>query len=191
MKTSQEGINLIKKFEGCKLTAYKCPAGVWTIGYGHTDGVKKGQKITKARAEEYLKNDLIKYEKGVENLVKVTLNQNQFNALVSFAYNCGLSALKTSTLLKKLNKKDYKGASNEFLRWNKANRRVLEGLNTRRKAERDLFDKISNETIYIVQKGDTLSKIAKKYNTTYQALAKLNNIKNPNLIRIGQQLKIK
>ena len=120
LKTSQEGINLIKKFEGCRLTAYKCPAGVWTIGYGHTDDVKKGQKITKAKAEEYLKNDLIKYEKGVERLVKVKLNQNQFNALISFAYNRGLGALKTSTLLKKLNKQDYKGASNEFLRYSSA-----------------------------------------------------------------------
>lgn len=191
MKTSQEGINLIKKFEGCKLIAYKCPAGVWTIGYGHTGGVKQGQKITQTQAEKYLKDDLTKYEKGVESLVKVTLNQNQFNALVSFAYNCGLGALKTSTLLKKLNKKDYKGASNELLRWNKASGRVLEGLKARRKAEKALFDKIPTETIYVVQKGDSLIKIANKYNTTYQTLAKLNNIKNPNLIRVGQKLKIK
>ena len=191
METSNKGIKLIQKFEGLRLTAYKCPANVWTIGYGHTSGVKKGQKITQAQAEKYLKDDLIKYEKGVEDLVKVKLNQNQFNALVSFAYNCGLGALKTSTLLKKLNKKDYKGASEELLRWNKANGRVLEGLKARRKAEKVLFDKMPKETFYVVQKGDSLIKIAKRYNTTYQTLAKLNNIKNPNLIRVGQKIKIK
>ena len=103
MKTSQNGINLIKKYEGCRLTAYKCPAGLWTIGYGHTKNVKSGQKITQKQAENFLKQDLKTFEKGVEKAVKVRLNQNQFDALVSFAYNCGLGALKTSTLLRKLN----------------------------------------------------------------------------------------
>lgn len=190
MKTSQNGINLIKQFEGCKLTAYKCPAGVWTIGYGHTNGVKSGQTITQAKAEEYLKSDLIKYENYVNGYVKVSLNQNQFDALVSFTYNCGGGALKTSTLLKKLNNKDYTGASNEFPRWNKSNGKVLNGLVKRRTAEKTLFDKTPEQTIYVVQKGDTLSKIAKKYGTTYQQLAKLNNISNPNKIYVGQKIKV-
>ena len=85
MRTSQNGINLIKRFEGCRLTSYKCPSGKWTIGYGHTNGVKQGQKITKIKAEEYLKNDLKAFENAVEKMVKVPLNQNQFDALVSFA----------------------------------------------------------------------------------------------------------
>lgn len=191
MKTSQKGIDLIKKFEGCRLTAYKCPAGVWTIGYGHTRGVKKGQRITQKQAESYLKSDLREYEKSVEKAVKVTLNQNQFDALISFTYNCGVAALQGSTLLKKLNAGDYKGASAEFPRWNKSSGRVLNGLKYRRKAERELFDKIPASIIYVVKKGDTLSKIARTYNTTLAKLVKLNNIKNPDLIKVGQKIKIK
>lgn len=191
MKTSQSGIELIKKFEGCRLAAYKCPAGVWTIGYGHTSGVKAGQKITQQQAETYLKNDLQVFEKGVEKVVKVSLNQNQFDALVSFSYNCGLGALRTSTLLKKLNAGDYKGASKEFPRWNKSNGRVLTGLTRRRSAEKALFDKTPAPTVYVVKKGDTLSKIAQKYNTTVIQLAKLNNINNVNLIYVGQKIKVK
>lgn len=139
MKVNQDGINLIKKFEGCRLTAYKCPAGVWTIGYGHASGVKEGMTITQEQAEEYLKQDLEKFEKGVDDCVKVGINQNQFNALVSFAYNCGIGALQTSTLLKKLNKCDFEGTANEFLRWNKSNGAVLPGLTNRRVAEREMF----------------------------------------------------
>lgn len=144
MKTGKKGIELIKQFEGCKLTAYKCPAGVWTIGYGTTgkvDGkpICKGIKITKSKAESLLKEDLATFEKSVSNYVKVSINQNQFDALVSFAYNVGAGALKGSTLLKKLNKKDYKGAAEEFLRWNKAGGKVLAGLTRRREAERKLF----------------------------------------------------
>ena len=191
MKTSQTGINLIKKYEGCRLKAYKCPAGLWTIGYGHTKGVKKGQKITQKQAERYLKEDLQVYEKSVEKAVKVTLNQNQFDALISFVYNCGAAAFRNSTLLKKLNAGDYKGASAEFPRWNKSGGRVLNGLKYRRKAERALFDKIPASTIYVVKKGDTLAKIASKHNTTVENLVKLNNIKNPDVILIGQKLKMK
>lgn len=139
MKINQDGINLIKEFEGCRLTAYKCPAGLWTIGYGHTAGVKESTTITQEQAEEYLKQDLEKFEKGVDGCVKVGINQNQFNALVSFAYNCGIGALQTSTLLKKLNSGDFNGAANEFLRWNKANGQALTGLTRRRQAEREMF----------------------------------------------------
>ncbi|WP_235912553.1 glycoside hydrolase family protein [Velocimicrobium porci] len=144
MKISQTGINLIKQFEGCYLTAYKCPAGVWTIGYGTTgkvDGkqICSGMKINKQKAEQLLKKDLEQFEKAVSAIVKVPINQNQFDALVSFSYNCGSSALRKSTLLRKLNQKDYKGAAEEFLKWNKAGGKVLAGLARRREAERKLF----------------------------------------------------
>lgn len=188
MHISNNGLNLIKEFEGCKLTAYKCPAGVWTIGYGHTKDVKQGMKITSKQAEQLLVNDLKTYESYVSKYVKVKLNQNQFDALVSFTFNCGGGALKSSTLLKKLNKGYYTGAANELLRWNKANGKILAGLTRRRKAEKALFLKES-ATYYVVKKGDTLSAIAAKYNTTYQELAKLNNIKNPNKIYAGQKIK--
>ena len=190
MKTSNNGINLIKQFEGCALSAYTCPAGVWTIGYGHTKDVKQGMKITTNKATSLLKEDLSTYENYVNKYVKVKLNQNQFDALVSFTFNCGGGALKSSTLLKKLNKGDYTGAANELLRWNKANGKILAGLTRRRKAEKALFLKES-AIYYVVKKGDTLSKIANVYNTTYQELAKLNNIKNPNLIFVDQKLLIK
>lgn len=139
MRTSQKGIDLIKKFEGCRLEAYKCPAGVWTIGYGHTKGVQNGQKITQAQAEELLREDLRIYEQAVESCVKVPLSQNQFEALVSFCYNCGGEALRTSTLLKLLNEGKYSEAGEQFLRWNKAGGRVLAGLTRRREEERKLF----------------------------------------------------
>ena len=139
MRTSQKGIDLIKKLEGCRLEAYKCPAGVWTIGYGHTKGVQNGQKITQAQAEEFLIEDLKVYEKAVESCVKVPLSQNQFDALVSFCYNCGSGALKTSTLLRLLNEGKYSEAGEQFLRWNKAGGKVLVGLTRRREEERELF----------------------------------------------------
>lgn len=185
MKTSQEGLDLIKKFEGCRLTAYKCPSGVWTIGYGHTKGVKRGHRITLEDANEYLKKDIKVYEKSVSELTLRPLNQNQFDALVSFCYNCGVNAFKNSTLLKKLNKGDYEGVANEFPRWNKSNGKVLNGLAKRREAERQLF---MRTRYYIVKEGDTLSELAKKYNTTVAKLVKLNNITNPDRIYVGQKL---
>ncbi len=191
LKASKNAINLIKQFEGCALTAYKCPAGIWTIGYGHTDGVKKGQKTTKKQAEIFLREDIKKFENGVNKYVSVPLTQNQFDALVSFTYNIGLGAFQTSTIRKKLNEKDYTGAAREFPRWNKSSGQVLNGLIRRRNAEKRLFEEIPVETVYVVKKGDTLSKIASKYNTTYQALAKLNKIENPDLIKVGQKIKLK
>lgn len=139
MKTSQKGIDLLKSFEGCRLKAYKCPAGIWTIGYGHTAGVTEGQAITFSQAEELLKQDLKRYETSVNSLVKVALSQGQFDALVSFTYNLGANALKTSTLLKKLNSGDYNGAAEEFERWVYAGGKKLAGLERRRKAEKTLF----------------------------------------------------
>lgn len=144
MRVSENGINLIKQFEGCRLTAYQDSVGVWTIGYGWTqaiDGkpVAKGMVITQQKADDLLKQGVVQYENGVNSLVKVQLNQNQFDALVDFAYNLGVNALKGSTLLKKLNAGDYAGAANEFTKWNKAGGKELAGLTRRREAEKSLF----------------------------------------------------
>ena len=144
MRASENGINLIKQFEGCRLTAYQDSVGVWTIGYGWTqsvDGnpVAKGMVITQQKADDLLKQGVVQYENGVNSLVKVQLNQNQFDALVDFAYNLGVNALRGSTILKKLNTGDYAGAANEFTKWNKAGGKELAGLMRRREAEKSLF----------------------------------------------------
>ncbi len=144
MQTSDKGIALIKQFEGCKLTAYQDSVGVWTIGYGWThpvDGkpIRAGMTIKQGTAERLLKTGLVSYESDVSRLVKVGLTQGQFDALVSFTYNLGARSLSTSTLLRKLNAGDYAGAADEFLRWNKAGGKVLNGLTRRREAERALF----------------------------------------------------
>lgn len=139
MKTSQQGIDLIKSFESLQLKAYVCPAGVLTIGWGSTKGVYVGMVITPAQAEKYLREDLSEFEEAIARHVKAELNQNQFDALVCWSYNCGIGALVKSTLLKKLNAKDYAGAAAEFKRWNKAQGRVLKGLTRRREAEEKLF----------------------------------------------------
>ncbi|HBM3264004.1 TPA: lysozyme [Klebsiella oxytoca] len=147
MQISNNGIALIKGFEGCRLTAYPDPGtggAPWTIGYGWTYSVngkpiKPGMKIDQATADRLLQTGLVSYENDVLKLVKVKLTQNQFDALVSFAYNVGSRALSTSTLLKKLNAGDIKGAADEFLRWNKAGGKEMPGLTRRRKAERDVF----------------------------------------------------
>ncbi|HAT2187626.1 TPA: lysozyme [Citrobacter freundii] len=144
MQTSEKGIALIKEFEGCKLTAYQDSVGVWTIGYGWTqpvDGksIRAGMTIKQETAERLLKTGLVSYESDVSRLVKVGLTQGQFDALVSFTYNLGARSLSTSTLLRKLNAGDYAGAADEFLRWNKAGGKVMNGLTRRREAERALF----------------------------------------------------
>ncbi|HDU4318678.1 TPA: lysozyme [Klebsiella aerogenes] len=144
MQTSEKGIALVKQFEGCKLTAYQDSVGVWTIGYGWTqpvDGkpIRAGMTIKQETAERLLKTGLVSYESDVSRLVKVSLTQGQFDALVSFTYNLGARSLSTSTLLRKLNAGDYAGAADEFLRWNKAGGKVLNGLTRRREAERALF----------------------------------------------------
>lgn len=140
MNISQKGINLIKNFEGCRLTAYKCPANILTIGYGHTGSdVHTGQKITQEEAEKLLRQDLIIHCNNVSKLVKVPLNQNQFDALVSFEYNVGYGAFMNSTLLKLLNQKKYKEASEQFGRWKFAGGKILAGLVKRREAEKQLF----------------------------------------------------
>lgn len=139
MKTSPKGIALIKEFEGLRLKAYKCPGGVWTIGYGHTAGVKPGMVITEAQAEEYLKADLIAFERYLNGL-GLALNQNQFDALVSFIYNVGTGNFSNSTLLRKVraNPQD-NSIMDEFLRWVYSKGRVLPGLQRRRLAEMKLY----------------------------------------------------
>ena len=139
MKTSQKGIDLIKSFEGLRLTAYQDVVGVYTIGYGTTTGIKPGMQITQYRAEEFLKCDLDKFESAVSNLVTVPLTQNQFDALVCFCYNVGSGALKSSTLLKRLNQGNYSGAAEQFLLWDKAGGKQVAGLTRRRHAESELF----------------------------------------------------
>jgi len=141
MKTSATGLELIKGFESLGLKAYKCPAGVWTIGYGSTGPhVKEGMVITELQADALLAKDVQRFEKSVNELVKVELNQNQFDALVDFCFNLGGGALKSSTLLKLLNKGDYRNAGYEFEKWCKSGGKVLKGLQRRRITERYLFE---------------------------------------------------
>jgi lysozyme len=135
-----KNLSLIKKHEGLRLEAYlPTPNDVWTIGYGHTHTAKKGQKITEAQAEELLRRDIAWAEEAVNESVVVPLTQNQFDALVSFVFNVGVGAFSKSTLLRLLNAKDYEGAANQFLRWNKQKGKVLNGLTKRREEERRLF----------------------------------------------------
>ena len=138
-KTSQKGIDLIKEFEGFRARAYLCPANVLTIGYGHTKTCRQGQVISTTKGEELLKEDLKRFENAVNVLVKVPLNQNQFDALVSFAFNVGVGAFRNSTLLRRLNQGNYKLAADEFKRWVRGGGKKLPGLIRRRQAERDLF----------------------------------------------------
>ena len=140
MKISEEGISLIKRFEGCRLEAYKCSAEVLTIGYGHTGGVKEDDTITQEEADKLLKADVFKFEKNVEDNVKVELNQSQFDALVAWTFNLGVGNLRSSTMLQKLNNEDYTSVPSEMKRWNKAGGKTLDGLIRRREAESLLFE---------------------------------------------------
>lgn len=140
MNISQEGLALIKKFEGCELKSYRCSAEVLTIGYGHTKGVEEGQEITQEEAEEMLSSELEEYEGYINDLVECELEQCQFDALVAWVYNLGPSNLKSSTLMKRLNSNDLKDVPNQLKRWNKAGGKILQGLVRRRKAEALLFE---------------------------------------------------
>jgi lysozyme len=132
---------LIKRFEGFRSEAYQDVVGVWTIGYGHTKFVREGDTCTREQADEYLNEDLFWVHKALEIGLdpEVPITYNMREALTSFIYNCGADAFLKSTLLRKLNQKDYVGAANEFLRWNKAGGRVIEGLKRRRRIEREIF----------------------------------------------------
>lgn len=136
---------MIRQFEGLKLESYLCPAGVWTIGYGHTKGVKPGQTITIEQAERLLADDIAVAQIALKH-VQVYLNDHQKEALTSFIFNVGATAFKNSTLLKKLNSGDYAGAAACFEDWCKTKNKttgvvtVVKGLQERRKAERKLFE---------------------------------------------------
>ena len=139
-------LELVKQFEGCKLTAYKCPAGKWTIGYGSTyylDGspVQEGDKITQEDAEIMLSKTLDNYRTQIMRFIPSSLPQGAIDALTSFSYNCGVAALQKSTLLKKIkaNKLDLKGIEAEFSKWNKGGGQILPGLVRRRAAEYKMY----------------------------------------------------
>ena len=144
MHVSPSGIDLICNFEGKRLMAYDDGVGVWTIGFGTTiypNGikVKKGDVCTEAQAKAYMAHDLKKFELAINNAVNVSLNQNQFDALVSLAYNIGTGAFSESTLVKKLNAGDYRGAANQFDVWVNAGGKRMQGLVNRRTKEKALF----------------------------------------------------
>ena len=144
MSVSNKGVDLICEFEGKRLVAYDDGVGVWTIGFGTTKypngvRVKKGDTCTLEQAKEYMRHDLIEFEHTVSISVKVPLNQNQFDALVSLAYNIGSSAFKSSTLVKKLNTGDYQGAADQFNVWINAGGKRMQGLVNRRDKEKLLF----------------------------------------------------
>lgn len=139
MEMSNAGLDLIKRFEGLRLTSYLCPAKVWTVGYGSTGPhVKAGMTITEDEAEALLRKDVARFERGVSALVGDT-TQGRFDALVSFAFNIGLGALQSSTLMKMHKAGNYDAAAAQFARWNKAGGRVLAGLSKRRAAEAELY----------------------------------------------------
>lgn len=140
-KTSKAGIGIIKRWEGMRRHAYLCPGNVWTIGYGHTATAKPGMVISRLEAENLLKQDLVRFEDAVRRYVKVPINQNQFDALVSFAFNVGTGALKTSSLLRILNEGRYRTASLQFKNWVYAGGKKLPGLINRRKSEYELFNR--------------------------------------------------
>jgi lysozyme len=150
MRMSADGLALVKEFEGLRLKAYKCPAAVWTIGYGHTSAagapiVSADMLISKENAEEILQRDMVQYEDGVRKLVTVGLTQGQFDALVDFAYNAGVGALQKSTLLKKVNAEKFDEVPAEFMKWTKGGGKELPGLVRRRRAEVKLWRGLETE----------------------------------------------
>lgn len=141
MKTTRNGLDLIREAEGLRLEAYLCPAGVLTCGYGHTGkDVKEGMKIQSHKATEWLMKDVLNIEKQIDSVLKVELNENQYDAIVSFVYNLGIGNFKSSTLLRKINSNPNDPTiANEFKRWVYSGKTVLPGLVTRRQKEADLY----------------------------------------------------
>ena len=140
MRTGDEGVALIRHFEGCRLKAYKCPANVWTIGYGHTRGVLPHDEIDQEQAEAFLIEDLEEFEGYVTSLVEIDLEQHQFDALVSWTFNLGPTNLKESTLLNRINYGPVSDVPFQIQRWTRAGGQVLQGLVKRRKAEALLWE---------------------------------------------------
>lgn len=136
---SKDGLHLTELFEGCKLYAYQDLVGVWTLGFGHTKGVKRGDSCTQAQAEEWLTQDVQEAAHAVNRLVTTPISQNEFDALTDFVFNLGQGSFAGSTLLKLLNAGDHEGAAAQFERWDKAGGVVVAGLLRRRKAEAELF----------------------------------------------------
>ena len=159
MKIDKYGEKLIKQFESCKLFAYKVDNSekYYTIGWGHYGAdVKKGMKISKETADKLFRNDIKYFETSVNSCLKVKVTQSMFNALVSFTYNVGFSAFKNSTLLKYVNKSQFKKASNEFKKWNKCGGKVLNGLVKRRLLEKTEFERQGLASSYIEVNNFTL-----------------------------------
>ena len=140
MKTSQKGIDLIVSFEGLKLKAYKCPAGVWTIGVGHTAGVTEGMEITIKEAYKLLRMDLELFEAAITKYITVPVNQNQFDAMVSLCFNIGRAAFRTSLVCRATNRKSFVEAAEAFGNWRSVGGRPLPGLIRRRAAEKALYE---------------------------------------------------
>ena len=139
MKISDNGLDLIRRFEGCELSAYKCPAGVLTVGYGSTGPhVKPGMTITQDEADELLRKDVERFDRAVQSLAP-TSTQGQHDAMTSFAFNVGITALEGSTLLKMHRAGNYEAAAGQFRRWNRGGGRVLAGLTKRRAAEAETY----------------------------------------------------
>lgn len=143
MNYSDNGLALTKSFEGCRLTAYQDNGGIWTIGYGKTDGVMQGMTCTQEEADSWLANDIRWAAAHVNQFIKVPITQNQFDAIVDLAYNLGVTAIGNSTLVHKFNSGDIDGAAAEFLRWDKDDSMVVQGLLNRRIAEKTLFERQS------------------------------------------------
>jgi lysozyme len=143
MTCSPAAINLIKEFESLRLDAYLCPAGVWTIGWGHTEGVREGLRITGELAEEFLRRDVAQVDQGLAKVIRAPLTQGQYDALVSLCFNLRGGAQRLPAiaprLVAKINEGDYAGAANELLDIDRANGKVVPGLVRRRAAERALF----------------------------------------------------
>lgn len=137
---SERGLDLTREFEGCRFRAYQDTGGIWTIGYGHTKGVKLGDECDMKQAVKWLQEDVQEAVDAVNRLVKVKINQAQFDALVDFVFNLGAGAFAKSTLLRMLNAYDYVGATAQFARWNKDNGKVVAGLTRRRAAEAKMFE---------------------------------------------------
>ena len=182
MKLSENGANEIKKFEGLRLKSYKCSGGVATIGYGHTANVRIGQQISKTQADEYFKNDISKYEKEVNEINKrknYNLNQNQFDSLVSFGFNCGIGGLRTLT-----NNRTKSQLTDGMKLYNKAGKKINNGLVNRRKRECDLFNKpIGNNTFNSYT--NNYSNNINTNNTHYSPFIDRTNYYTGNLNRIN------
>lgn len=139
MRVSNEGVIFIKRWEGFRSKPYVCDGGVLTIGYGHTHDVREGQRVTELEADQMLRRDLDYYATKVADVIHITLNQNQFDALVSLTYNIGVPAFAKSTLLKKLNEGNFHAAGEQFTRWVHAKGKKLPGLIRRRSEEQEMF----------------------------------------------------